>query len=77
VGKTFNLTFAVARERYEKKGASCSGADAPESAVGAPDQRNEMQVGRDKVVLYGFRFPEGTLVVRCKDGQVETSRVLR
>src|SRR5262245_8242885 len=54
-GPSFHVTFAQARERYDKRGATCSGGEAPETVIGKPDQRNEMQQGRDKVVTYGYR----------------------
>src|SRR5262245_6632262 len=48
-GKTFGLSFAAARDRYEKKGTKCGGVDAPDAVIGKPDRRNEMQQGRQKV----------------------------
>jgi hypothetical protein len=65
-----------AQARYAK-GARCSGEDAPESIIGKPDQHNEMQVGRAKVVTYGFRFKEGTLMIRCRADHVETTRTMK
>lgn len=75
-GKSFKLGFAEAQTRYAK-GARCGGDDAPETIVGAPDQRNEMQVAKAKVVTYGFRFAEGTLMIRCRADHVELVRVLK
>lgn len=75
-GKSWNLSFADATRRYQK-GERCGGGDAPDQVLGAPDQHNEMQVGRDKVVTYGFRFPEGTLLIRCRADHVEITRTLK
>ena len=75
-GKSWNLSFADATRRYQK-GERCGGGDAPDQVLGAPDQHNEMQVGRDKVVTYGFRFPEGTLLIRCRADHVEVTRTLK
>jgi hypothetical protein len=76
-GKARKLTLGQATERYERKGNRCAGADAPEQVIGEPDQRNEMQQGRDKVVTYGYRFAEGTLMIRCRADHVETTRRLK
>ncbi len=73
---TLKLTLAQARPRYEKN-RPCAGADAPDQVIGKPDHHNEMQVGRDRVVTWGFRFPEGTLVVRCRNDRVELTNLLR
>jgi hypothetical protein len=75
-GKQFRLGYAEASARY-KKGERCGGADAPDQVLGAPDQHNEMQMGRDHVVTYGFRFPEGTLLIRCRADHVEVTRTLK
>ena len=75
-GKSFHLGYAEAAERY-KKGERCGGAEAPDQVLGQPDQRNEMQMGRDHVVTYGFRFPEGTLLIRCRADHVEVTRTLK
>jgi hypothetical protein len=75
-GKTFKLSFLEAQTRYSK-GARCAGDDAPENTVGQPDQRNEMQVGKSRVVTYGFRFAEGTLMIRCRADHVEMVRLLK
>lgn len=75
-GKSFHLGFAAARDRYASKGVKCGGADAPETVIGQPDNRNETQVGHDKLVTYGFRFSEGTLVIRCRNDHVEASKTL-
>ena len=72
----FKLGYRAAFERYAK-GARCNGSDAPETVVGKPDQRNELEVARDRIVTYGFRFPEGTLLIRCRRNVVETSRMLK
>ena len=74
-GKSFHLGYDEASARY-KKGERCGGGDAPDQVLGAPDQRNEMQMGRDKVVTYGFRFPQGTLLIRCRAEHVEMQRTL-
>jgi hypothetical protein len=75
-GKARKLTYEAARERYDGKGRKCGGDDSPEEAIGEPDQRNEMQVGRDHVVTYGFRFKDGTLMIRCKNDHVETVKTI-
>src|SRR5262245_35170533 len=64
-GKKLSLSWSDAQDRYAKKGNKCSGSDAPEQAIGAPDQKNEMQQGHDHIVTYGFRYKEGTLIIRC------------
>lgn len=75
-GKSFRLSWADAQARYGK-GARCGGEDAPEQVIGPPDQHNEMQVAHDKVVTYGFRFREGTLMIRCRGDHVEALRTLK
>ena len=75
-GKSWKLAYAEANQRYQK-GERCGGGDAPDQVLGTPDQRNEMQMGRDKVVTYGFRFPEGTLLIRCRADHVEVTRTLK
>ena len=75
-GKSWKLAYGEANRRYQK-GERCGGDDAPDQVLGAPDQRNEMQMGRDKVVTYGFRFPEGTLLIRCRADHVEVTRTLK
>jgi len=75
-GKSWKLAYGDANRRYQK-GERCGGEDAPDQVLGAPDQRNEMQMGRDKVVTYGFRFPEGTLLIRCRADHVEVTRTLK
>ncbi|HXU69865.1 MAG TPA: hypothetical protein VN947_11085 [Polyangia bacterium] len=75
-GKAWALSYDQATARY-KKGERCGGADAPDMVMGQPDQHNEMQVGRDKVVTYGYRFPEGTLLIRCRADHVEVTRTLK
>ncbi|MDB4968149.1 MAG: hypothetical protein JWN44_3838 [Myxococcales bacterium] len=75
-GSSFRVSWTDAQARYAK-GARCSGDDAPESIIGKPDQHNEMQVGRTKVVTYGFRFHEGTLMIRCRADHVETTRTMK
>ena len=75
-GKAFKLDFAAAQSRYAK-GERCGGADAPDQVLGQPDQHNEMQMGRDHVVTYGFRFPQGTLLIRCRADHVEVTRTLK
>jgi hypothetical protein len=75
-GKTFKLGYAEATQRYGK-GERCGGDAAPDQVLGTPDQKNEMQMGRDHVVTYGFRFPEGTLLIRCRGDHVEVTRTLK
>jgi len=75
-GKSFRLGYDEASARF-KKGERCGGGDAPDQVLGSPDQRNEMQMGRDKVVTYGFRFPQGTLLIRCRADHVEVLRTLK
>lgn len=75
-GKSWKLAYGEANQRYQK-GERCGGGDAPDQVLGPPDQRNEMQMGRDKVVTYGFRFPEGTLLIRCRADHVEVTRTLK
>jgi hypothetical protein len=75
-GKKLNLSWADAQDRYSKKGNKCSGGDAPEQAIGAPDQRNEMTQGHDHIVIYGFHYKEGTLIIRCRNDHVDSTRVL-
>jgi hypothetical protein len=75
-GKTFKLSFADASARYGK-GARCGGDDAPEAVIGPPDQRNEMQQAKDRLITYGFRFHEGTLLIRCRADRVEVLRTLK
>ncbi len=75
-GKSFHLGFDEANARY-RKGERCGGGDAPDQVLGQPDQRNEMQMGRDHVVTYGFRFPQGTLLIRCRADHVEVTRTLK
>ena len=74
--KIFRLGYAAASARYAK-GERCGGESAPDQVLGQPDQRNEMQMGRDKVVTYGFRFPQGTLLIRCRSDHVEVTRALK
>ncbi|MGZ3406659.1 MAG: hypothetical protein ACXVAN_09485 [Polyangia bacterium] len=75
-GKSFRLGYGEASSRYSK-GERCGGENAPDQVLGQPDQRNEMQMGRDKVVTYGFRFPQGTLLIRCRADHVEVTRTLK
>lgn len=75
-GKSWKLSYADATRRFQK-GERCGGGDAPDQVLGPPDQHNEMQMGRDKVVTYGFRFPEGTLLIRCRADHVEVTRTLK
>ncbi len=75
-GKSWKLSYADATRRYQK-GERCGGGDAPDQVLGAADQHNEMQVGRDKVVTWGYRFPEGTLLIRCRADHVEVTRTLK
>jgi hypothetical protein len=75
-GKAWKLAWADANRRYAK-GERCGGSDAPDQVLGPPDQHNEMQMGRDHVVTYGFRFPQGTLLIRCRADHVEVTRTLK
>jgi hypothetical protein len=75
-GKAFGISWQAAQARYGK-GNKCFGPDAPDAVIGPPDQKNEMMQGRAKVVTYGFRFREGTLMIRCRADHVETTRVLK
>jgi hypothetical protein len=75
-GKTWKLGWDEAQARY-KKGERCGGGDAPDQVLGQPDQHNEMQMGRDKVATWGFRFPQGTLLIRCRADHVEVTRTLK
>jgi hypothetical protein len=72
----FNIGSRDALARYAK-GARCNGSDAPETVIGKPDQRNQLEVARDRIVTYGFRFPQGTLFIRCRGKVVETVRLIR
>jgi hypothetical protein len=75
-GKAYSISWQAAQARYNK-GNKCFGPDAPDAVIGPPDQKNEMMQGRAKVVTYGFRFREGTLMIRCRADHVETTRVLK
>lgn len=75
-GRAFKLSWSDAQARWQK-GGRCGGDDSPEAVLGKPDQHNEMQMGRDKVVTYGFRFTQGTLMVRCRADHVEVARTLK
>jgi hypothetical protein len=75
-GNSYRVSWSDAQARYAK-GARCAGEDAPETIIGKPDQHNEMQVGRAKVVTYGYRFKEGTLMIRCRADHVETTRTMK
>jgi hypothetical protein len=75
-GKAFKIGYGEAVSRYGK-GSPCAGDASPEAVVGPPDQRNQMQQGKDKVVTYGFRFREGTLLIRCRGDRVEVQRTLK
>jgi hypothetical protein len=75
-GKAYSISWQAAQARYNK-GNKCYGPDAPDAVIGPPDQKNEMTQGRTKVVTYGFRFREGTLMIRCRADHVETTRVLK
>jgi hypothetical protein len=75
-GKKLNVSWSDAQDRYAKKGNKCGGADAPDQAIGTPDQKNEMQQGRDHIVVYGFHYKEGTLIIRCRNDHVDNTRVL-
>jgi hypothetical protein len=75
-GKAYRLDFAAASARY-RQGRGCAGDDSPETVIGAPDQKNEMRVGKDRIVTYGYRFPSGTLLLRCRADRVELLRILK
>jgi len=75
-GKTWKLGWDEAQARY-RKGERCGGDDAPDQVLGQPDQHNEMQMGRDKVATWGFRFPQGTLLIRCRADHVELTRTMK
>jgi len=75
-GKVYNIGYREALGRYSK-GAPCNGSDAPETIIGKPDQRNQVEVARDRIVTYGFRFPGATLLIRCRGNVVETARLLK
>lgn len=75
-GKRFRIGLGEALRRYPR-GARCGGEDAPDAVIGTPDQHNEMQVAHDHVVTWGFRFPDGTLLIRCRADHVEVARTLR
>jgi hypothetical protein len=57
-------------------GSGCGGADSPETIIGWPDRRNQMHVAGARIVTYGFRFREGTLLIRCRADVVEVARSL-
>ncbi len=69
------MGYSEAAERFST-GARCGGADSPESVIGWPDRRNQMHVAGARVVTYGFRFREGTLLIRCRADVVEVARKL-
>ena len=75
-GKSFRISWADAQARYGK-GARCGGADAPDQVIGEPDQHNSMQVAHDQIETWGFRFREGTLMIRCRRDHVEALRTLK
>jgi hypothetical protein len=75
-GKSFKVGYSEATSRF-RKGAPCGGGSSPEAVLGPPDQRNQMQQGKDTVVTYGFRFREGTLLIRCRGDHVEVQRTLK
>jgi len=74
--KTYKLARKDAVARYAK-GARCGGNDSPVTFIGEPDQKNEMQIGKELVVTYGYRYPEGTLLIRCRADHVEVARTLK
>jgi hypothetical protein len=74
--KRFKIGSSEALARYPK-GAPCSESDAPERVIGKPNQRNQTYVARQRVVVYGFRFTQATLLIRCRDEVVETARLLK
>jgi hypothetical protein len=69
------MKYREAVERFQK-GTQCGGADSPETLIGWPDRRNQMQVAGARIVTYGFRFREGTLLIRCRADVVEVTRSL-
>jgi hypothetical protein len=74
--RRFKIGSGEALAHYPK-GASCSGADAPETVIGKPNQRNQTQVARQRIIVYGFRFNQATLLIRCRGEVVETARLLK
>jgi hypothetical protein len=69
------MGYREAVERFHK-GAECGGSDSPEAMIGWPDRRNQMHVAGARIVTYGFRFREGTLLIRCRADVVEAARSL-
>ena len=76
VGKMLKVRYADVPALY-RKGHPCAGPEDPTVRVGAPDHQNVMQMGRDRVVTYGYSFPEGTILIRCRADHVEVCRSLR
>jgi hypothetical protein len=70
------MGYRQALERFAE-GAACGGPDSPESIIGRPDRRNQIHVARDRIVTYGFKFQEATLLIRCRADVVEVARSLR
>jgi hypothetical protein len=70
------MGYREAVERFSE-GAACGGSDSPESIIGRPDRRNQIHVARDRIVTYGFKFREATLLIRCRADVVEVTRSLR
>jgi hypothetical protein len=70
------MGYREAVERFAE-GSSCSGPDSPESIIGRPDRRNQIHVARDRIVTYGFKFREATLLIRCRADVVEVARSLK
>jgi hypothetical protein len=68
--------YREALDRFQQ-GAACGGPDSPESIIGRPDRRNQMHVARDRIVTYGFKFREATLLIRCRADVVEATRSLK
>jgi hypothetical protein len=70
------MSYREALVRFQE-GASCGGGDSPESLIGRPDRRNQMQLAQDRIVTYGFRFREATLLIRCRADVVEAARSMQ
>jgi hypothetical protein len=74
--RRFKMGSGEALARYPR-GARCAGSDAPETVIGKPNQRNQTEVRRQRIIVYGFRFDQATLLIRCRGEVVETARLLR
>ena len=70
------MDYREAVSRF-REGSRCGGADSPESLIGRPDRRNQIHVAQERIVTYGFRFREATLLIRCRADVVETARSMQ